>query len=73
MWFSGFPVQRDIAVLQYQNQKLVQKLESQKVEHAALESKLSQLTEQQLGYDARLEVVGRSWEEVIALSVFSFA
>lgn len=57
---------RDIAVLQFQNQKLVQKLESQKVEHAALESKLSQLTEQQLGYDSRLEVVKNSWDELLS-------
>ncbi|KAF8026375.1 hypothetical protein BT93_F2996 [Corymbia citriodora subsp. variegata] len=57
---------RDIAVLQFQNQKLVQKLESQRVEQVALENKLSQLTEKQLGHDSRLEVVRSSWEELLS-------
>ncbi|KAF7846709.1 hypothetical protein BT93_L3892 [Corymbia citriodora subsp. variegata] len=57
---------RDIAVLQFQNQKLVQKLESQRVEQVALENKLSQLTEKQVGHDSRLEVVRSSWEELLS-------
>ncbi|KAH7519670.1 E3 ubiquitin-protein ligase BRE1-like 1 [Ziziphus jujuba] len=55
----------DITVLQYQNQKLIQKLEAQKFEHAALESKLSQLKEKQQPYDSTLTVVNKSWEELV--------
>ncbi|KAJ7962070.1 E3 ubiquitin protein ligase [Quillaja saponaria] len=56
----------DIAVLQYQNQKLIQKLETQKVEYSALESKFSQLTEKQQPYDSTLTVVKKSWEELVS-------
>lgn len=59
-------LQLDIAVLQYQNQKLLQKLETQKLEYAALENKLSQLNESQHSYDSALTVVKKSWEQVIA-------
>ncbi|KAJ4727229.1 E3 ubiquitin protein ligase [Melia azedarach] len=55
----------DTAVLQFQNQKLVQKLEAQKVEHSALENKFTQLKERQQPYDSTLNVVNRSWEELI--------
>ncbi|KAL5571647.1 hypothetical protein UlMin_021244 [Ulmus minor] len=54
----------DIAVLQYQNQKLIQKLEVQKVERLALENKLSQLKVKQQPYDSTLEVVNKSWEKL---------
>lgn len=55
----------DIAVLQYQNQKLLQKLETQKLEYAALENKLSQLNESQHSYDSALTVVKKSWEQMV--------
>lgn len=55
----------DAAVLQYQNHKLVQKLESQKAEYSSLECKFSQLKERQQPYDNTLSVVNGSWEELI--------
>ncbi|KAF7844930.1 E3 ubiquitin-protein ligase BRE1-like 1 isoform X1 [Senna tora] len=55
----------DIVVLQYQNQKLTQKLETQKLEHTALENKFSQLKERQCSYDSTIPVVKKSWEQVI--------
>ncbi|KAJ1430875.1 E3 ubiquitin-protein ligase [Sesbania bispinosa] len=55
----------DVAVLQYQNQKLTQKLETQKLEYAALENKFSQLKERQQSYDSTLAVVKDSWEQML--------
>ncbi|CAL5381347.1 unnamed protein product [Camellia sinensis] len=55
----------DNAVLEYQNQKLVQKLEAQKVEHIALEKKHSQLKEKQQPYDETLVVVNKAWEQLV--------
>ncbi|GLU00395.1 hypothetical protein SLE2022_177700 [Rubroshorea leprosula] len=55
----------DAAVLQFQNQKLLEKLEAQKIEHSSLENKLSQLKEKQQLYDSTLKVVNRSWEGLI--------
>ncbi|KVH97077.1 Zinc finger, RING/FYVE/PHD-type [Cynara cardunculus var. scolymus] len=55
----------DTVVLKFQNQKLVQKLESQKVECVALENKFSQLREKQLPYNKTLAVVDKSWEELV--------
>ncbi|CAB4269474.1 unnamed protein product [Prunus armeniaca] len=55
----------DIAVLQYQNQKLLQKLETQKVEYSGLENKFSQMKDKQKPYDTTLSVVNKSWEEVV--------
>lgn len=57
-------IQLDIAVLQFQNQKLTQKLETQKLEYTALENKFSQLNERQHSYDSTLTVVKKSWEQV---------
>ncbi|XP_062073247.1 E3 ubiquitin-protein ligase BRE1-like 1 isoform X1 [Humulus lupulus] len=54
----------DIAVLQYQNQKLIQKLEAQKIEYLSLENKFSQLEEKHQPYDSTLHVVNKSWEEL---------
>ncbi|KAL6129097.1 hypothetical protein ACLB2K_072450 [Fragaria x ananassa] len=54
-----------IAVLQYQNQKLLQKLETQKVEYSALENELAQLKKKQLPYDPTLTVVNKSWKELV--------
>ncbi|KAL4585819.1 hypothetical protein LXL04_010445 [Taraxacum kok-saghyz] len=55
----------DTVVLKFQNQKLVQKLESQKVECVALENKFSQLREKQLPYNKTLTIVDKSWDELI--------
>ncbi|KAG8391552.1 hypothetical protein BUALT_Bualt01G0199500 [Buddleja alternifolia] len=53
----------DAAVLQFQNQKLVQKLENQKVEINALGGRLSQLKDKQQPYEKTLSLVNNSWEE----------
>ncbi|XP_027337937.1 E3 ubiquitin-protein ligase BRE1-like 1 isoform X2 [Abrus precatorius] len=55
----------DIVVLQYQNQKLTQKLEAQKLEYAAFENKFSQLKQRQRSYDSTLAVVKNSWEHLV--------
>ncbi|KAF9668749.1 hypothetical protein SADUNF_Sadunf14G0035900 [Salix dunnii] len=55
----------DTAVLQYQNQKLQQKLEVQKVEHSALENKFSLLKEKQQPYNSTLKTVNKSWEVLV--------
>ncbi|KAI7734561.1 hypothetical protein M8C21_025089 [Ambrosia artemisiifolia] len=55
----------DTVVLKFQNQKLVQKLESQKVECVALENKFRQLREKQLPYAKTLAVVDKSWDELV--------
>ncbi|GAA0169149.1 hypothetical protein LIER_23694 [Lithospermum erythrorhizon] len=55
----------DVAVLQFQNQKLSQKLEVQKIDMAALEDKFSRMKEQQRPYDDALLVVKESWEELV--------
>ncbi|KAL8170342.1 hypothetical protein V2J09_022146 [Rumex salicifolius] len=55
----------DTTVLQFQNQKLSQKLEVQKIEISALENKLSlQKTKQKL-YDKRLASVKDSWATLV--------
>ncbi|KAJ6391015.1 hypothetical protein OIU77_025091 [Salix suchowensis] len=56
----------DTTVLQYQNQKLQQKLEAQKVEHSALKNKFSQLKEKQQPYNSTLNAVNKSWEVLIS-------
>ncbi|KAL6981293.1 ubiquitin-like modifier hub1 [Sarracenia purpurea var. burkii] len=55
----------DTAVLLYQNQKLVQKLEAQKVERIALENKFCQLKEKQQPYGETLAVVNEAWEQLV--------
>ncbi|XVF22818.1 hypothetical protein REPUB_Repub12eG0203600 [Reevesia pubescens] len=55
----------DAVVLQFQNQKLLQKLEAQKVEYSSLENKFIQLKEKQKPYDSTLKVVIKSWEALI--------
>uniref|UniRef100_A0A7N0UII9 E3 ubiquitin protein ligase n=1 Tax=Kalanchoe fedtschenkoi TaxID=63787 RepID=A0A7N0UII9_KALFE len=50
-------------MLKYQNQKLHQKLETQKVEHVSLSHKLSSFKERQHQYDGSLSVVNKSWKE----------
>ncbi|XP_011650648.1 E3 ubiquitin-protein ligase BRE1-like 1 isoform X2 [Cucumis sativus] len=55
----------DVAVLQYQNQKLIQKLEVQKVEYKSLQNKYAQLKEKQEPYDTTVAVVKNCWEELV--------
>ncbi|KAK6918627.1 Zinc finger, C3HC4 RING-type [Dillenia turbinata] len=55
----------DTAVLQFQNQKLVQKLEAQKVESQALENKVSLLKEKRRPYNTTLTVVKNHWRELV--------
>lgn len=55
----------DIAVLQYQNQRLVQKLEAQKIEYFGLDNKFSQLKQKQQPYDSTLAVVNKSWDKLV--------
>uniref|UniRef100_A0A2P2MV28 E3 ubiquitin protein ligase n=1 Tax=Rhizophora mucronata TaxID=61149 RepID=A0A2P2MV28_RHIMU len=50
------------AVLQYQNQKLAQKIEAQKIEYSALENKFSQLKEKQKPRDSTVKAVNKSWK-----------
>ncbi|MFQ6626836.1 hypothetical protein Gotur_004989 [Gossypium turneri] len=58
-------MQLDTAILQFQNQKLLQKLEAQKVEYSALEYKFIELKEKQKSYDSTLKVVNKCWEALI--------
>ncbi|XP_074272824.1 E3 ubiquitin-protein ligase BRE1-like 1 [Silene latifolia] len=55
----------DAAVLQFQNQKLSQKLEAQKLEISALETKLSQRRDKQQRYDRVLTTVDNRWEKIV--------
>lgn len=55
----------DTAVLLHQNQKLSQKLESQKIEIAVLEDKFTELRDKQKPYDNSLAVIQKSWEELV--------
>ncbi|KAL8495504.1 hypothetical protein ACS0TY_019591 [Phlomoides rotata] len=55
----------DAAVLQFQNQKLLQKLETQKVEINALEDRFCELKDKQQSYERTLFVVNNSWEELV--------
>lgn len=57
-------MQHDTQVLQFQNQKLLQKLEAQKVEYSAFEKNIIQLKNIQKSYDSTLQVVNKSWEAV---------
>ncbi|OMP00714.1 Zinc finger, RING-type [Corchorus olitorius] len=65
----SFPVSEekklDAKVLQFQNQKLLQKLEAQKVEYSSLENKFFQLKEKQKPYDSTLNAVNKSWEALL--------
>ncbi|RRT83826.1 hypothetical protein B296_00009813, partial [Ensete ventricosum] len=57
--------QVDAAVLQYQNQRLVQQLEAQKAEMHTLEGKFKELRERQSSYDKCLMTVNKMWNQVI--------
>ncbi|XP_051144585.1 E3 ubiquitin-protein ligase BRE1-like 1 [Andrographis paniculata] len=55
----------DATVLQFQNQKLIQKLETQKVEICGLEGRLCQLKDEQQSHDKIATIVNNSWEELV--------
>ncbi|XP_057808383.1 E3 ubiquitin-protein ligase BRE1-like 1 isoform X1 [Salvia miltiorrhiza] len=55
----------DAAVLQFQNQKLLQKLETQKVEINALEDRLCQLRDKQHSYKKTLAEVDNAWKQLV--------
>lgn len=55
----------DVAVLKFQNKKLVQQLETQKAEFFALENKFHQQKEKQQTYDETLKEVNRSWGQLV--------
>ncbi|KAL6555017.1 hypothetical protein OROGR_006275 [Orobanche gracilis] len=55
----------DAAVLQYQNQKLVQQLDTQKQELHDLESKIKELKEKQTLYDEVLIKVNQHWNQLV--------
>lgn len=55
----------DAAVLQFQNQKLTQKLETQRVEIHALGDRLCQLKNKQQSQEKIVDVVNKSWEELV--------
>uniref|UniRef100_A0A2P2J7N4 E3 ubiquitin protein ligase n=1 Tax=Rhizophora mucronata TaxID=61149 RepID=A0A2P2J7N4_RHIMU len=59
------------AVLQYQNQKLAQKLEVQKIEYSALENKFSQLKDKQGPCDSTIKALNNCWKWVIMLFCYS--
>ncbi|KAL5707727.1 RING-type E3 ubiquitin transferase [Ranunculus cassubicifolius] len=54
----------DAAVLQYQNQKLVQQLDAQKQELHVLEDELKELKEKQCSYDDTLIAVNKLWNQL---------
>ncbi|KAI4304847.1 hypothetical protein MLD38_040310 [Melastoma candidum] len=55
----------DASVLHYENQKLVQKLDSQKQELQELEGKIKALREKQASYDDSLIKVNQLWNELV--------
>ncbi|KAI7991095.1 E3 ubiquitin-protein ligase BRE1-like 2 [Camellia lanceoleosa] len=55
----------DAAVLQYQNQKLVQQLDVQKHELHDLDAKIKELKDQQASYDNKLITVNQLWNQLV--------
>ena len=51
-------------MLKFQNQKLVEKLEAQKIEIIDFKEKIGKLTVKQLPFENVVAVVSNSWEEV---------
>lgn len=62
MSFSFWQV--DAAVLQHQNQKLVQQLDAQKHKLHDLEAKMKELRDKQASYDDFLVTLNRIWNQV---------
>lgn len=54
----------DAAVLQYENQKLVQQLEAEKSKMHALEKRLKDLKDRQNSYDQALITINRIWNQL---------
>ncbi|XP_020526142.1 E3 ubiquitin-protein ligase BRE1-like 2 isoform X1 [Amborella trichopoda] len=54
----------DAAVLQYENQKLFQQLDTQKNELHALQGKFNELKDKQISYDETLIAVNRLWNQL---------
>lgn len=69
---SYLHLQVDAAVLQCQNQKLVQQLDAQRNEMHILEGKFKELKDKQVSYDDTLITVNKLWNQV-SLSIFLFA
>ncbi|WOL14203.1 E3 ubiquitin-protein ligase [Canna indica] len=57
--------QVDAAVLHYQNQRLVQQLETQKAEMHTLEGKFKELREKQSSYDKSLMNLNKMWNQLV--------
>ncbi|KAG9459862.1 hypothetical protein H6P81_004370 [Aristolochia fimbriata] len=55
----------DAAVLQLQNQKLVQQLDTQKNEIHTMEEKFKELKDKQISYDETLITVNRLWNQLV--------
>lgn len=68
---SYLHLQVDAAVLQCQNQKLVQQLDAQRNEMHILEGKFKELKDKQVSYDDTLITVNKLWNQV-NLSIFLF-
>ncbi|KAK8964000.1 E3 ubiquitin-protein ligase BRE1-like 1 [Platanthera guangdongensis] len=56
----------DVAVLQYQNRKLLQQLEAQKVENFIFEDKYNKFNQQREIYEDAVAVVNTSWEQLVS-------
>lgn len=56
----------DVAVLQFQNQKLFQQLEAQKVEYFVLDEKYNMLKKQHQIYEDSIVAVNKSWEQLVS-------
>lgn len=63
-------VQVDAAVLQYQNQMLLQQIDKQKHELQDLEANIKELKAKQGSYDDMLIAVNRLWNQVIMNLLF---
>ncbi|XP_051192611.1 E3 ubiquitin-protein ligase BRE1-like 2 isoform X3 [Lolium perenne] len=59
------PVGMDATSLQYENQKLVQQLEAQKSEMHILETKFTELRNEQCSYDDTLISLNKMWNQLI--------
>lgn len=65
-------VQVDAAVLQYQNQMLLQQIDKQKHELQDLEANIKELKAKQGSYDDMLIAVNQLWNQVIMNLLFGF-
>lgn len=56
----------DVTVLQFQNQKLFQQLEAQKVEYFVLDDKYNMLKKKHQIYEDSIVVANKSWEQLVS-------